>query len=833
MTIGDVTVTEGHTGEVNANFPVTLSSAAPRDVQVAWTTTDGSATAASGDYDGATGTLTIAAGQSGGTIQVKVNGDVIPEGASENFHVDMTSVSGALFTADRRGTATITDDDTAQTITIGDVTVAEGNSGEVNANFPVTLPGNAPSTVQIAWTTTDGSAAAPADYTAATGTLTIPTGQSSGTITIKVKGDTIAEGTGTPRIETFHVDLTSASGAQLGSDRRGTASITDDDTAPTVTSITDPELTEGNDGEQDANFVVTLSSAAQTTVQIGYATADGSATAPADYTGVTGTLTIPTGQSSGTIAIKVKGDTLPEGTENFHVDLTAASAAQLGSDRRGTATIEDNDAQRSISISSVEVNEGTGAGNTANLDFKLRLNGTTAQAVQVIATTSDGTATAPGDYQAKTQLVTWAPNSTGDDLEKTFRVIVNPDSLDEANETVIVTLTAAQNAVISNATGTGLVKDNDNNSLLAVSNAEANEGSGGTTSKMTFKITLAPASARAVTVSYATANGTATAGPDYQATQGQVSFGPGETEKAVEVVILGDEVNEDNETVLLNLSNVAGAGLAGGGGQGSGTIVDKNAPPSLSIDDVQAVEGGGAFFTVTLAGTTLRTVTVNFGTGDGSAKEGTDFLPRSGTLTFAPGDKTKRIEVTVFDDPTAEGAETFNVGLGNPVNATITKANGTGTIAPSDQAEVVGPTVNQPPLRPNTPLPKPPTVTGPTVFPQMVLGPRSVTMRNGRAQMTVTCRKTSKIACAGSILLQTTTKPALKLGQTSFSVKKGKKATVTIIVAKDVRGLIEELRTIKVKVVVFVKTNNKKNVRVDPGTITVRMPTNTSTSSKP
>ena len=115
----------------------------------------------------------------------------------------------------------------------------------------------------------------------------------------------------------------------------------------------------------------------------------------------------------------------------------------------------------------------------------------------------------------------------------------------------------------------------------------------------------------------------------------------------------------------------------------------------------------------------------------------------------------------------------------------------------------------------------------------MVLGPRSVTMRNGRAQMTVTCRKTSKIACAGSILLQTTTKPALKLGQKSFSVKKGKKATVTIIVAKDVRGLIEELRTIKVKVVVFVKTNNKKNVRVDPGTITVRMPTKTSTSSKP
>ena len=76
--------------------------------------------------------------------------------------------------------------------------------------------------------------------------------------------------------------------------------------------------------------------------------------------------------------------------------------------------------------------------------------------------------------------------------------------------------------------------------------------------------------------------------------------------------------------------------------------------------------------------------------------------------------------------------------------------------------------------------------------------------------MTVTCDKTSKLACAGSILLQTTTKPALKLGQKTFSVKKGKKATVTIVVAKDVRALIEELRTIKVKVVVFVKTNNEE-----------------------
>ena len=85
----------------------------------------------------------------------------------------------------------------------------------------------------------------------------------------------------------------------------------------------------------------------------------------------------------------------------------------------------------------------------------MKLSGTTSQRVEVTATTSDGTATAPADYQAKTQVIVWAPNTPADELEKTFRVIVNPDSLDEANETVIVTLTAAQNAVIAHGDGHG------------------------------------------------------------------------------------------------------------------------------------------------------------------------------------------------------------------------------------------------------------------------------------------------------------------------------------------------------------------------------------------
>ena len=118
---------------LKASFPVTLSGAAP---------TNGAGRLDDDRRigDGAAATtrpraaqLYDPAGQSSGTIKVEVNEDALPE-STENFHVDMTSVSGALFTADRRGTATITDDDTEPTVTIGDVTVTEGHTGEVNAN---------------------------------------------------------------------------------------------------------------------------------------------------------------------------------------------------------------------------------------------------------------------------------------------------------------------------------------------------------------------------------------------------------------------------------------------------------------------------------------------------------------------------------------------------------------------------------------------------------------------------------------------------------------------------------------------------------------------------
>ena len=836
--IGDVEVTEGQSGTVAADFPIQLSGPSGKPVTVRYSTADGTASAP-GDYEAASNqSVTINPGETSGTIRVNVKGDTLPEG-SEFFFVNLTSVDNGNLGADTQGRGQINDDDVPPSASIDDVTVTEGNNpANVNARFTVTLSGPAPAAVQIKYKTLDNSAQAPADYTAIPdGTLNIPKDASSGQFDIVVKGDSLPEGTGSPPAESFFVDLISATGATISSDSRGRGQINDDDTPPAVESISSPIVTEGNSSNESqwvkARFVVKLSANAPAPVTVRYSTRNGSAVAapaPGDYVAASNQdLVIPAGASEGTIEIAVKGDTLPEGTgdpraEEFFVDLLSATGATFtpGPGMTGTAKIVDDDEQPTISVTGAEVTEGTGG--AVLLDFKVKLSRTTAQQVQVIALTQDGTALSTSDYKFLSKPIVWAANTPADELEKTFSVEVLGDALDEKTETLLAKLESPQNATIlpEGAQAIGTIVDNDSRSLLSAADTEANEGSGGTTSTMTFKITLLPVSDRPVAVNYATANGTATAGSDYTAAQGQVTFAEGETEKTVAVTVLGDDLNEENETVMLNLSGPSGAALASGGAQGIGTIVDKNAPPSLSISDTMTREGTGATFTVTLAGSTLREVKVGFNTADGTAKAGSDYSDRRGTLTFAVGEKSKTIAVTVLDDTASESSEEFYVTLGDPVNATITKSRGVAAIEASDQ-------VATPPTTQPRPVAKPAAV----LLPRMVLGPANVSVgANGIARMSVTCQKASPIGCAGTIELERATKPLLKLGKRAFAVKRAGKGFVSIKLAARGLALLRKNGTLRARVIVVVKTSVSTK-KVVPGVITLKNTAKTKAKANP
>jgi hypothetical protein len=221
---------------------------------------------------------------------------------------------------------------------------------------------------------------------------------------------------------------------------------------------------------------------------------------------------------------------------------------------------------------------------------------------------------------------------------------------------------------------------------LRINDVTVTEGNTGAVAA-TFTVTLSAASTQTVSVAYATGNGTATAGSDYQAASGTLIFAPGETRKTIIVPVIGDRLPEPNETCFVNLSSPTNAVIAEG--QGVGTIVDDE--PLISISDVTRSEGRKNqttlfTFTVTLSAAYDQPVTVSFRTADGTATTGdNDYVARTGTLTFAPGETTKTITIEVKGDTKREADETFFLELfDNSSNALVTKKRGTGMILNDD-----------------------------------------------------------------------------------------------------------------------------------------------------
>lgn len=224
---------------------------------------------------------------------------------------------------------------------------------------------------------------------------------------------------------------------------------------------------------------------------------------------------------------------------------------------------------------------------------------------------------------------------------------------------------------------------------VSIAGGSVVEGNAGTTG-LAFTVRLAAAATSTVTVNYATANGTATAGSDYVAQSGVVSFAPGETTKTITVDVLGDTAVESNESFTVALSGAStNARIATGTATGTITNDDVAAVAKLAIAGVSAAESTGTFlFTVTLSSATTSTVSVKYATANGTAKAGRtgDYLSASGTLTFAPGETVKSIAVKVNNDTLAEANETFTVRLSSAVGATIAAGTATGTILDDDAA---------------------------------------------------------------------------------------------------------------------------------------------------
>lgn len=224
----------------------------------------------------------------------------------------------------------------SKTLRINDVSLGEGNTGVRAYTFTVTLSAASTSIITVKYVTANGTAVAPSDYTAASGTLTFSPGQTSKTVTVNVVGDTTLE----PN-ETFVINLSAVTGPAMFLDSQGVGTIINDE-GPLL-RISDITKAEGNSGVTPFVFTATLTPASTGTVTVNYATANGTAVAPSDYAAASGTLTFSPGQTSKPVTINVVGNTVVELNETFLVNLNTVTGPATLFDGQGVGTITNDD----------------------------------------------------------------------------------------------------------------------------------------------------------------------------------------------------------------------------------------------------------------------------------------------------------------------------------------------------------------------------------------------------------------------------------------------------------------------------------------------------------
>ncbi len=414
-----------------------------------------------------------------------------------------------------------------------------------------------------------------------------------------------------------------------------------------------------NENGSSAAITVNRLTGAGGPVMVHIATRNGTAIDGVDYVGVSQDLQFAPGEMSQTIFVPIIDDNIDGPDKTVFIDLSMPTGgASLGDPSTSVLTIIDDDPPPSVSINDappvIEGNTGT-----TNAVFTVMLSGPSEFPIMVAYATMNGTATAGEDYVATSGTLTFDPDTT----TQTILVPVIGDRTVENTETFSVVLSDPVNVTIARGQGIGTIV-NDDAATISINDAPpVNEGDAGTTNAV-FTVTLSAPSDFPIMVAYATMNGTATAGEDYVATSGTLTFDPGTTTRTILVPVIGDRTVENTETFSVVLSDPVNATIARG--VGIGTIVNDDVN-TVSINNISVVEGDvgttPAVFTVTLSNPVDRPFSVAYNTADGTAKAGQDYIPTSGTLTFAPGETTKTITVQVLGDFLIEGNETFCVIL--------------------------------------------------------------------------------------------------------------------------------------------------------------------------
>ena len=710
-------VNEGIVGP--ARFTVTLShpdtTNHERNPAVSWQTVDGAA-AGGEDYVSSSGIVNFEPGETTGFIDVDIIDDNLVEATLESFNVELLSAGSRLVTlsnTDASYEASIRDNETLTASIIANAkNVVEGQ----DAVFTVRLSGGVTTeatkiTFEVSESDSTKAYVDADDYgtpigylifpedddSGSSGTLKIPAGESSGTITYPITLDSEDESDPVEHMEVrlFSVyDGLRSSGVSQSQYKAFTTIL--DKGSLTASIGGAPTVTEGG----AATFTVTLSNAANEDVLVGWATKSAgdtlgfgeTAQPDSDYTAESGSVSIAAGDTTGTFTVQTTDDTLVEGSETFVVTLEEATKGTdtppefvlLGT-YFATGTITDNDTAPdgvTVTVSPTRVDEGTGA---TDITVTVSLEGTAQFTTDTPVTLEfeDGTATAGVDYSA--QNVSTVIPAGESSVTVTIAFTPVDDNVAEGNEVVrLVASSALTNSDFTEIT----IEDNDVSPAavtLSITPVEADESAQSVSIEVTAEFngtTTLPVDAE---VEVTTGGDTATAEDDFEIATTTVTIPAGERQATatLSLTVLDDSLDEVDEalTITGSVTNLTGQTVS----PATFTILDNDSAPTgigLSVMGFAVTEGGGATTLTVRAtllggGTRLETTTVTLSLVDLTAAETDDYTAAWGnaSLTILAGQFYGETTVTItpVQDTLYEGDEAIavrgdNTAPGLPVN---------------------------------------------------------------------------------------------------------------------------------------------------------------------
>ena len=635
----------GGSGQTLATITVLRTNGASGIVSVSYSTTNGTALGGV-NYIPTSGSLTFGDGVMSQTFSVPVYNTSVANVALSLSLLLSHPTGGAGLMSPTNATLTILNTNT------GFYFAATTNTAPENAGF-VTLTvmrNNTNGLAAVDFATADGTATNAAvngtNYVGQSGTLTFVDGQLATNIVVPLIYNPLVTGD----LE-FTVGLTNPNQAQLISPTNAVVIVQDADAGISFTNATTSVLKNGT----NAVLAVVCSNPRVEPVSVNYFTADGTATNGIDYTARNGTLVFAGGVTTNYITVPILNNQLLESNVNFSVVLTNATyPGQLVSPSTNVVTIIDSNPGVSFSSPVYAVSK---AGVQAIIN--VYRTGYTDSVMSVNFATANGTAVSGPDYVATNGTLVFTNGVTN----LTFAVTVVNQLGGLPLKTVLLSLFNPTNAIMAAPTNAVLsILNNTNTQLafaLATNSVPENAGFAALTVTR-FNNPVGP-----VTVAFATTDGTATAGANYSATNGILTFTNGQMSQTVIVPLIYNPLVTGDLQFTVGLSSPSGAQLIP---PSVTTVIVQDADAGISFTNGTTTvlkSGTNAVLAVVCSNPRVEPVSVTYFTADGTATNGIDYTARNGTLVFAGGLVTNYITVPILNNQLLEGNVNFSVVLTN------------------------------------------------------------------------------------------------------------------------------------------------------------------------